>query len=300
MQGELRQIADLALFAKIVQTGGISRCAADLGMERSTISRRLGALERELGVKLLDRTPKHIAVTDAGRRCLEHCEQLLESAQHAQSLALTGSFLENSSPIIVGAPPDLIDRYLESKLARFELENPGIRVERQPVSVWTEAAVESIDFGFALSPVSVSGSWSNIVANVPQSVYASAEYAAQRGTIRSPFEVDSHACIVEGTCRERHSWRFRRDDKITTITVHARYVVSSLLEKREAILAGLGIGRLPNYLCESWLNSGKLIDMMPDAELLGRDVVLISPRHRQRKTGTATLRMHLESAFATH
>ena len=69
MQGELRQVADLALFAKIVQTGGISRCAADLGMERTTISRRLGALERALGVKLLDRTPKHIAVTDAGRRC---------------------------------------------------------------------------------------------------------------------------------------------------------------------------------------------------------------------------------------
>ena len=70
MYGELKQVADLALFAKIVQTGGISKCAADLGMERTTISRRLGSLERQLGVRLLDRTPKHIAVTDAGRRCL--------------------------------------------------------------------------------------------------------------------------------------------------------------------------------------------------------------------------------------
>jgi DNA-binding transcriptional LysR family regulator len=85
MYGELKQVADLALFAKIVQTGGISKCAADLGMERTTISRRLGSLERQLGVKLLDRTPKYIAVTDAGRRCLEQCEMLLESAQNAEA-----------------------------------------------------------------------------------------------------------------------------------------------------------------------------------------------------------------------
>ena len=91
MQGELKQVADLALFAKIVQTGGISRCAADLGMERTTISRRLGTLEKTLGVKLLHRSPKHIAVTEAGRRCLEHCELLLESAQIAQSLATIGA-----------------------------------------------------------------------------------------------------------------------------------------------------------------------------------------------------------------
>jgi len=87
MQGELRQVADLALFAKIVQAGGITRCAADLGMERTTISRRLGTLEKTLGVKLLDRSPKHIAVTEAGRRCLKQCEKLLESAQNARSLA---------------------------------------------------------------------------------------------------------------------------------------------------------------------------------------------------------------------
>ena len=73
MHGELKQVADLALFAKIVQTGGISRCAADLGMERTTISRRLSTLERSLGVKLLHRTPKRMVVTDAGRRCRRKC-----------------------------------------------------------------------------------------------------------------------------------------------------------------------------------------------------------------------------------
>jgi len=297
MQGELRQVADLALFAKIVQTGGISRCAADLGMERTTISRRLGMLERALGVRLLDRTPKHISVTDAGRRCLEHCEQLLESAQNAQSLATIGEIVANSTPIIIGAPPDIIDRYLEPRLGEFEKENPGIRIERKPISIWSEESIESVDLGIALAPVLANSGWTNTLAYVRQSVFASPEYASRRDPIASPFDLQLHDCIVESADGDRHCWRFERNEKVTTVTIKAKYVVSGLLEAREATLAGLGICRLPQYLCEPYLRHGRLVDLMPDTESAGREVIVISPRQKQRKTGTAALRLHLESAF---
>jgi DNA-binding transcriptional LysR family regulator len=298
MHGELRQVADLALFAKIVQTGGISRCAADLGMERTTISRRLGTLERTLGVRLLDRSPKHIAVTDAGRRCLEQCEQLLEAARNAQSLATVGSIIADTAPIVIGAPPDFIDRYLETRLAAFEEENSGIRIERRPVTTWTEEAIESVDLGITLAPLTIAGGWTNTIAYVRQSIFASVNYAAQHKPVMSPFDLESHDSIVESSDSDRHSWRFERNNKVTTVTVNAKYVVSSLLEAREATLAGLGISQLPQYLCESYLRSGRLVDLMPDTESAGRDLILISPRQRQRKTGTAALRMYLETAFS--
>ena len=297
MHGELKQVADLALFAKIVQTGGISKCAADLGMERTTISRRLGTLEKQLGVKLLDRTPKHIAVTDAGRRCLEHCEMLLESAQNAQTLATVGAIVADTSPIVIGAPPDIIDRFLEPQLALYEKDNPRVRVDRKPVSVWSEDAVDSVDIGIAISPVTVSSGWVNTVGQLRQSIFASPDYVATYGRLRSPFDLEAHDCIVESAEGDRHTWRFEEHDKPTTVTVKPKYVVSSLLEAREAALAGLGVCRLPHYLCEPHLRSGSLVDLMPDYESSGRDVVVISPRVRQRKTGTAALRMFLEAAF---
>ena len=297
MQGELKQVADLALFAKIVQTGGISRCAADLGMERTTISRRLGTLERTLGVKLLDRSPKHIAVTEAGRRCLEQCELLLESARNAQSMATIGSIIADTSPLVIGAPPDIIDRYLEPRLTEFEAENPGIQIERRPITIWTEEAIESVDLGIALAPLAISGGWTKTIAHLRQSIFASTDYASHHDPVMSPFDLESHDCVVESGDSERHSWRFRRKEKITTVTVNSKFVVSSLLEAREATLAGLGISRLPQYLCESYLRSGRLVDLMPDTESSDRDVIVISPRQRQRKTGTAALRMHLESTF---
>lgn len=297
MQGELKQVADLALFAKIVQTGGISRCAADLGMERTTVSRRLGTLEKTLGVKLLDRSPKHIAVTDAGRRCLEQCEQLLESAQNAQSLATIGSIIANTAPIVVGAPPDILDRYLEPQLLSFEAENSGIRIERHPITIWTDEAIEAVDLGIALGPVRVTGGWTNTIAYVRQSIFASVDYLQHHDSIVTPFDLESHDCIIESSDSDRHSWRFEQSGKVTTVTVAAKYVVSSLLEAREATLAGLGICRLPQYLCDSYLRSGRLVDLLPDTVSTGRDVIVISPRQRQRKTGTAALRMFLETAF---
>jgi DNA-binding transcriptional LysR family regulator len=297
MQGELRQVADLALFAKIVQTGGISKCAADLGLERTTVSRRLGSLERDLGVKLLDRTPKHIAVTDAGMRCLEQCEQLLESANNALSLATIGSVVSSKAPIVVGAPPDIIDRYLEPKLGEFEAKNPGLSVERQPISNWTDEVLETVDLGIALAPVAVNAGWSNKIGTVRQSIFASSEYAAQKRTVQSAFDLESLDCIVEQSNGERCRWRFERNERVMSITVTAKYVVSSLLEAREATLAGLGIARLPLYLCQPYLRNGRLVDMMPDTESIGRDVIVISPHQTQRKTGAAALRLHLESAF---
>ena len=297
MHGELKQVADLALFAKIVQTGGISRCAADLGMERTTVSRRLGSLERNLGVKLLDRTPKHIAVTEAGRRCLEQCELLLESARNATSLATIGAIVANTAPIVVGAPPDIIDRVLDAPLGKFENANPGLAIERMPVTMWTDEALETVDIGIALAPVDFSGGWSNKIGNVPQSIFASTDYAERHAPVNTPFDLEMHDCIVESADRERHSWRFGRGQRVTTVTVRSKYVVSSLLEAREATLAGLGISRLPQYLCESYLRSGQLVDLTPGIESSGREVIVISPRQRQRKTGTASLRMHLEEVF---
>ena len=300
MHGELKQVADLALFAKIVQSGGISRCAADLGMERTTISRRLGSLEQNLGVKLLDRSPKHISVTEAGLRCLEHCESLLESAQNAQSLATVGAILGNSEPITIGAPADVIDRYLEPLLMGFESDNPGLHIDRRPVTLWSDDALEAVDIGIALAPVTIASGWTNPIGYVRQSIYASADYASHHAPVRTPFDLESHECIVESSDSDRHSWRFGRKEKVATVTVDAKYVVSGLLEAREAVLAGLGICRLPTYLCEPYLRSGRLVDLVPDVESSGREVIVISPRQRQRKPGTAALRTHLESAFTRH
>lgn len=294
MQGELKMLAELALFAKIVQSGGISRCADELGMERTTISRRLRWLEQKLGVKLLNRSSRRMTVTPAGLRCLEQCELLLETSKSACSLATGGVAVGATGPVVLGAPPDIIKGFLEPKVTAFESKNLGILVERRPVTAWTEEAVAAVDVGITLAPQDVAGGWTKTIARVRQSVFSSSKYSVNHPPVKSPADLVVHDSIVESSDSDVETWRF---EKSKTVAIIGKHVVSSLLEAREATLAGLGISRLPLYLCESHVKSGALVELIPDVKSVPRDVIIISPRRRQPNLGTAALRIHLESAF---
>ena len=297
MQDELKQIGNLALFAKIVQAGGISRCAKEIGLERTTVSRRIGELEQAMGVKLLDRTPRQIILTEAGRRCLMQCEQLLETSRNAFSLAATGEPIQKTQSLILGAPPDLIAWYLDDLLSQFEDEHQGLRVERRPVSNWIPGTIESIDLGLSLTPPPASDIWAVSVGKVCQSIYASVAYVSRNDPIRTPFDLSSHPSIVEEPDANRTAWRFDQNGKAITVPVNARYKVPGLLEAREATLAGLGVSCLPKYLCEPYLVSGQLIDLVPNYLSDGRDVIAITSRQRPQKNKLTALRVHIESAF---
>ncbi|MDJ0709488.1 MAG: LysR family transcriptional regulator [Woeseiaceae bacterium] len=300
MQQELNQVANLALFARIVQTGGISRCAADLGIERTTVSRRLSDLERDLGVQLLIRSPKNLNVTEAGKLCFERCEELLRIARDAQTAATSGNAVVGAEPIVVGAPPDIIDCYLGSKLAQFEAENPKITVQSYPMSCWTKDAFMSVDLMIGWDAPSSADALVRKLVGVEQSVYASPEYLSKRGTVESPQEIRNHTCIVDDARKKNRTWKFDRDLDSCGVLLKSWVEVSGMLEARAATLAGLGLCRLPKYLCERHVTEGRLIPLLAEHTPAARSLLLISPTQGITKPRATTLRLFIESVFSEH
>ena len=296
--GDLKLIENLALFARIVQSGGISRCANLIGIERSTISRRMASLEQWLGVKLLKRMPNCIAVTTAGSRCYNECERLLVAATQARDLATRGRLIPNEQPLVVGAPAEMIDRFLESRLADFEAKNPGVIVERRAVASWTRAAVEQVDVALTLSPLLLQNVWARSLTPVTQIVCASAAYIEQFGRPVRPYDLEQHACIAEASNGTAAYWKFALGRNPTLmVPVNVRHIVSSVLEAREAALAGLGICRLPDYMLDGYLGSRRLVELFPDYRLEDRRLMLISPRRSMPKPNATGLRIFLEEAL---
>lgn len=297
MNSELRQIADLALFARIVQAGGISRCAEALGMERTTISRRLGVLERTLGVRLLERTPRRVSVTDAGKRCFEHCEQLLLCASTAHAAVIDAPLSAAVVPIVVAAPADVFDHSLDAALSDFEQKQSSLQVERSLFSIWNSDTFDSIDICVDWKPSPRGLGITRKLVELSQSVFASPDYIGRASAPFSPYEIDLHACIVAGDARERPVWHFRAGTEKTRVRIQPRSVVASLLEAREAVAAGLGISLLPDYLCESMVRSGRLERLLPDYRADPRPLFLSWPRHASIKPKATSLRMHIETAY---
>lgn len=296
MNAELKQIADLALFARIVQAGGISRCAKVLGMERTTISRRLGSLEKTLGVKLLDRSPRRVSVTDAGRQCFAHCEQLLQAARSANALAADGCPSRAWTPLTVAAPPDVLEQFIEPILAAFEAQHDGTDIERQPVSI-DDDLFSRVDLVVAWGGVELPSAVGRTVMTVRQSLYASPAYLARYGAPASPYELANHACIEVDTAAAQPTWRFDHNGESVSVRVTPRSRLSGLLEAREAAIAGLGIGRLPDYLCREAAIAGRLEQVAAEYVSEQRPLLLHWPRRESMKPGATTLRLYLEDAL---
>lgn len=296
MNTELKQIADLALFARIVQAGGISRCARVLGMERTTISRRLGSLERALGVKLLERSPRRVSVTEAGRKCFAHCEQLLQAAQNAHTLAAEGATDEDRPPLAVAAPPDVLEQFIDPVLVAFEAQHKRVDIERQSVCI-DEDVFSRVDLVVTWGGVELPAAVSKMVMSVQQSLYASPAYVARRGMPDSPYELGAHVCVEIDNADTQSVWRFDHHGESLSIRVTPRSRLAGLLEAREAAIAGLGICRLPDYLCRDAIIAGRLEPVAAEYACEPRPLLLHWPRRDELKPGATTLRLYIEDAL---
>lgn len=297
MSPELRNVADLALFARVVEIGSITRCAANLGFERSTVSRRISALEAQLGVRLLERSTTNVSVTKAGRRCYEQCAGILRAAQDAQSAALNNGTGTPVPPLRVGASISVVESILNTALDDFRIHNRSAEIELKLIDDWTEENIESVDVGLALGPVRTRNAWTKRVARVRQVLCASPQYIALSGELSDVDELATWPGIVDEATMPAATWTFTHGDSHFRCRVCVRHALPTLLEVRQAVIAGLGIACLPLFMCEEQLRAGQLTALLPDLEPLPRDLLLLSPKSAMPKRGPTALRLSLESAL---
>lgn len=297
MQKELKYVSDLVLFARIVQAGGISKCATDLGMERTTISRRLKMLEESLGTQLLIRSPKQTTPTEAGRRCFERCVRLLEIVNSMGQVAVNDSATMSGTSIIVGAPPDVVDGYLEAKLAQFERDNDAVNISRHLISGGSALDLSVVDLLVTWETDAYVDGLVRKLASVRQSVYASPECASQHNHPSEPSALRKVPCIIEGAASNSHVWNFSRDAMTRQVQVRCNFVAPNVLEAREAAIAGFGCCQLPDYLGEPFVRYGRLVKLIGGYQTNDRYLITATAKSRTLQPRIASLRLFLEAAF---
>src|SRR3954454_10765695 len=140
----MRFLADLALFVEVANTRNFGRAAAALGMPASTLSRRISALERELGFQLIHRSSRMFTLTDAGKGCYEQSKSLVAEAKRIREDVL-GIAAQASGHIRVGVPFDLAQTIFIPLFARYMLEDPGSSIEVLSINGHPNLLTESLD-----------------------------------------------------------------------------------------------------------------------------------------------------------
>ncbi len=276
MGASLDDLVAMTVFARVVEAHSFSGAAARLGLSKSAVSTRVAALERRLGVRLLQRTTRRLSVTPDGARLYERCAHLLSVADEASDLlGNVGTIPEGTVRVV--APVGLSLHPLPSLLEKFAERYPRVLVELTVSDRQVDPLTESFDVAVRLFPRPHEGSLiERRLGTEKRHICGAPGYLARRPPPGTPHDLASHNCL-----RMKDSkWTFRLEGRSTVVPVSGTLVVDDIAVLREAALEGLGLARLPRSLVDADLREGRLVSVL---DAYAADPLVISLVYPQRK-----------------
>lgn len=265
----------MATFAKVVELNGFTAAARALRVPKATISRAIADLERALGVRLLTRTTRRIALTAAGQQLLPDCQEILARSQHVRDRSAEFT-TQRSGPLRVAADPAWGRVLLSPLVPRFLEKYPSVPLEvdlRAPESL--EPADWDVMIRLGRPPARADAeAWIVRDLGAPPSVLcATPTYLAKHGLPVRPEELERHALLLTtGDSQATGSAAattlvLAQGLRRVELTLAPKLAVNDPALVHAAVTAGLGIGLLPEFLCRQGLAMQKLARLLPEWEL---------------------------------
>jgi DNA-binding transcriptional LysR family regulator len=272
---------DLLLFARIAEAGSFSRAAERVGLPKSTVSRRLAALEDRLGERLMIRTTRRLALTDFGRELLEHARQVAAEVESARALTEFRQ-ARPSGRLRVSMPSDFATLLLTDMLAAFAALHPAVSLELDLSPRRVDLLGEGYDLVVRMGALPDDSLLAaRHLADFPAGLYAAPDYLAERGEPVTPDELMRHEGLSLMTRDgERAGWTLLRGTERWAGTPPGRLGANSPLLLTGLARAGAGIAAVPDYFVAADLRSGRLRRVLPEWQLPAHAAWLVFPGRR--------------------
>lgn len=247
-------VQDMRIFARVAALQNLSAVGSELGLTPGTISKRLQALEDDLGAKLFERNTRSIRITEEGQKLLEYVERILIDIEGARSVVGASAELPRGTLRIVTAM-NLGGSCIVPAICAFMEENKEVDilvdVTERPVNLHENGYDVAICTGLPHNP----GLKRKILAADPQALVASPAYLKARGTPSTPDSLAEHSCLVLG---ENSQWEFMRKDVKYSLRVAGRLKSDSTEALLYAARSGLGIAKVSRSRVAQDLKHGYL------------------------------------------
>src|SRR5678815_4456275 len=256
---EAPETAELQAFTKTVEAASVSAAARTLGSPRATLGRRLARLEEKLGVRLLRRSTRAIALTDAGEAFYRHARIVLDAMGQAAASVRRGEGGIRGA-LRVAIPPNL-DSSFHAMLCEFARAHPDVRLQVNASARHVDLVREGYDVALRAGPNVEPGLVARMLSRDEFIAVASPDYLKAHGTPRSARDLRNHLCLTGFERGEvpRTVWPRRSGGKIP---VESRFVSNDLVLLTEAAVQGLGIAMLPALLITRQLERGELVQIL--------------------------------------
>ncbi|HEY7576836.1 MAG TPA: LysR family transcriptional regulator [Acetobacteraceae bacterium] len=279
----------MAVFSRVASTRSFSGAARELGISQATASKHVQMLEGWLGVRLLHRTTRRVALTEAGQSFFLQCSRILEEMEAARSAAKHEAPVRGNMRI--AAPVGFGSARLGPLVVGFMQRNPElslhIELSDRQVDIIEEGYDLAIRTGLAAGP----GLTTWRLMPLDYVLCAAPAYLARHGVPRTPTELRGHHCIA-GTDLPG-SWQFHGPEGETEVPIYGRLQVNNAMLRRDAARAGAGILLCADYLVEEDFANGRLVRLLPEHKPAGNALHAVSPAYRAATPKVRSLVNHL-------
>lgn len=290
---------DLLLFARVVDEGSFSRAAERLSLPKSTVSRRVAALEAQLGERLLLRTTRKLTVTDFGHSVLEHAHHVVDEVEATASLAQNRQ-VEPSGRLRVSMPGDLANLLVAPLLAEFLVAHPAISLEVDLSARFVDLVGENFDVAIRMGDLRDDASLAaRRLAVFTISLYASPGYIARRGAPPEPEALMEHDALrILGRTGDPMPWVLTRGDQRWEGIPPGRVTANSPELLMRFALAGAGIAVVNDHFADQYVRRGELVPVLADWRLPPVSAWAVFPGRRLMPARTRVFIDELAAKFS--
>lgn len=295
------KLDDLITFLRVADAGGFSAAERSTGVPKSSLSRRIAALERQLGVRLVQRSSHAFHLTDVGERVYRHARAMADEADAVQatvseSLAEPSGLIRVSSSLLQG------ELFLARWLGEFMELHPKVRVSLDLSNHYVDMLAERIDLAIRVSgaPLVAADVVARPIGTGTMVLVGRPALVAHHGAPRTLADLDRFPLVAQGQAETIRPWVFRLPDGRETMHLpQPRFTSNNLLAMREAVLAGAGLAQIPLEACRDALREGALVELLPELAPPVSTVYAVYPSRRGLAFAVRTLIDFLEERFQT-
>ena len=290
---------DLMLFARVVDEGSFSRAATRVRLPKSTVSRRVAALESQLGERLLLRTTRKLTVTDFGHSVLEHARQVASEVEAAASLAQHRQ-VEPSGRLRVSMPGDFANIVLGQLLADFIARHPAISLEIDLSPRRVDLIGENFDLALRMGDLPDDASLAaRRIAVFALGLYASPDYLKRRGIPSEPEALMEHDALrLLKRSGEPATWVLSSGEARWEGIPPGRATANSPELLIRLARSGAGIGIVADHFVEPYVRSGELVPVLTDWTLPSATAWAVFPGRRLMPARTRVFLDALQAEFS--
>ncbi|TQV70876.1 LysR family transcriptional regulator [Aliikangiella marina] len=284
----LNEIRGMTIFVRVVDAGSFSEAARRLGASRAVVSYQIKKFETQLGVRLINRSTRRLSLTAAGKEFYDNCRRIVTEAEQAH-LKLKNLQQAAVGRVALTCPVNLGLQWVVPVINEFRKQYPKIALDIQFSESITNLIDERIDLAIRAGPLPDSELQAVKLASMKRYLCASPTYIEQQGFPRTIEDLNGHQWIIYR--RQSAKVVLRKGNTMYSIEMNGDISTNNAAARLQFALAGHGLALLPHYDVKSHLESGKLIELLPEYSFASLELFAVFP---QGATDAKATRLLLE------